>query len=52
MVPLHRGIFQLCQEGSQVAGRVLVTCNEGCHRSANMEDVLDIDDKRLSSNDE
>jgi len=33
-------------------GESIMTCNEECRRPANLEDVLDIDEKHLSSTDE
>ena len=46
-VAFHRG-----KKGSQVVWQVHYTCNEGCSKTANLEDVLDIYEKHLSSKDE
>ena len=38
--------------GASLLSESISICNKGCSRTANWEDVLDIDEKRLSSKDE
>ena len=34
--------------GARLLGKFIMTCNGGCRRTANFEDVLDIDEKHLT----
>jgi len=50
MVPhtLHHGMLQV----ARLLGENISTCQEGCHGTANLENVSDKDENHLSSKDE